>query len=284
MARFLPLIAGCALGVLPFLAAAQQQQPSAGDDPVVARVNGEDIHRSAVLEFASKLPPQYQAQLVQLYPLLVQRLIDFRLAGEAGRTAGLADDAEVRRRVAEAETRAIRDVYLEREMDRRITEDALRIRYDEYLAANPPQTEQRARHILVETEEKARALIAELDAGADFAELAKANSTGPSASEGGDLGYFTADRMVPEFAAAASALAPGEYSRVPVKTQFGWHIIKVEDRRQTQPPSFEEMKSQLREDMASEVVQAVFDDLRKTAQVEVLPAGTSMLTDGAESQ
>jgi peptidyl-prolyl cis-trans isomerase C len=109
----------------------------------------------------------------------------------------------------------------------------VKARYEQEVAAVPPEEEISARHILLETEEEAKALITELDAGKDFAELAKEKSTGPSAGNGGDLGYLTKGRMVPEFEAAAFALTPGQYGKEPVKTQFGWHVIKVEERRET---------------------------------------------------
>jgi peptidyl-prolyl cis-trans isomerase C len=123
----------------------------------------------------------------------------------------------------------------------------IKARYDKEVAATPPEEEISARHILVETEEEAKALITELDAGKDFAELAKEKSTGPSAGQGGDLGFFTKGRMVPEFEAAAFEITPGEYGKEPVKTQFGWHVIKVEERRETAPPAFEEVADQVRQ-------------------------------------
>jgi peptidyl-prolyl cis-trans isomerase C len=115
-----------------------------------------------------------------------------------------------------------------------VSDADIKARYEQEIAAVPPEEEISARHILLETEEAAKAVIAELDAGKDFAELAKEKSTGPSAAQGGDLGFFTKGRMVPEFEAAAfDALTPGEYGKEPVKTQFGWHVIKVEERRET---------------------------------------------------
>ena len=267
-----------ALGLSP--QAAAQTQPDAGEaeeNPVVARVNGEDIMRSEVFDLAQTLPPQFQQQLLQIYPLLVQRLVDFRLANEAGRAAGLADDDEVKARVARLTNQVIREVWIERAVEARLTDEALQASYASYLKANPPVKEQQARHILVETEEDARAIIGELDGGADFAELAKERSTGPSGPRGGDLGYFTDDQMVPEFSAAASALEPGEHSKDPVQTQFGWHVIKVEDRRETEPPSFEELEPQLRNELRRDNVESVLSELREGAEVEITPAGSAMV-------
>jgi len=265
-----------ALMALPAGVSAQSETPKAEDDPVVARVNGEEIRRSAVIEMVQTLPPQYQSQLAQVYPLLVQRLIDFKLAYAAGQAEGLANDREVRDRVADLEERVIREVWIERAIAALATDATLQANYEKYLAANPPKTEQNARHILLETEEEAREVIAKLESGSDFADLAKEHSTGPSGPRGGDLGYFTADQMVPEFSAAASALEPGQFTKDPVKTQFGWHVIKVEDRREVTAPSFEEMEPQLRQDLAQENVTSVLSNLRETAEIEITPAGESL--------
>ncbi len=262
--------------------AVSAQQGGTGTDPVVARVDGEPIHQSEVMELARGLPPQYQAQLMQIYPMLVQRLIDFKLAGKAGRAAELAADDEVNARVAKAEERAIREVYIEREVTARMTDDGLQSKYKDFLASNPPKNEHRARHILVETEEAARELIVMLDGGADFAELAKARSTGPSGVQGGDLGFFTDDQMVPEFSQAAAKLEPGEYSKDPTQTQFGWHVIKLVDRRTAAPPSLEEVEQKLREEMAGEAVEAVFKQLREGVTVEIL--ADLPVSEGAAAQ
>ncbi len=258
-------------------------QTSGADDAVVARVNGEEILRSEVFVLAQSLPPQYQSQLAQIYPLLVQRLVDFRLAYAAGMADGLANDQEVKTRLAEAEKRVIRDIWIERAVTALTTDNALQDSYTAYLAANPPQTELSARHILLENEEAARDIIAKLNSGGDFAELAKEHSTGPSGPRGGDLGTFTADQMVPEFSTAAQALEPGQYSKDPVKTQFGWHIIKLEDRSETAPPSFEDMEAQLRQELAGANVETVLSGLRGSAEIEITEDGSS-LAPGAAAQ
>ncbi len=266
--------AALALALLAFPAALSAQQGGAEGDAVVARVGGEEIHNSDVMAMARSLPPQYQSQLMQLYPLLVQRLVDFNLAGKAGRAAGLAEDEEVQARIAQAAEQAIREVYLEREVEARITNEGLQAMYQDHLAANPPAAEFHARHILLETEGEARAAIAELDGGADFAELAKERSTGPSGPKGGDLGYFTAEQMVPEFSAAAAKLEPGQHSAEPTQTQFGWHVIKVEDRRTAAPAAFEEVEQQLREQLARDSVAAIFKDLRDGVEIEIVSQGS----------
>ena len=127
----------------------------------------------------------------------------------------------------------------------------------------------RARHILVKTEPEAKEIIAELDKGADFATLAKDQSTGPSAAQGGDLGWFSANQMVAPFSEAVIALENGKYTSEPVKTQFGWHVIIREDSRDQTPPSFESVKEQMRPAVQREKIQQYIDGLRKTAKVEV---------------
>ncbi len=261
-----------ALAATPMTLAAQQGGAKA--DAVVARVDGEEIRQSDVMAMARSLPPRYQAQLRQLFPLLVQRLVDYKLAGKAGRAAGLAGDDKVKAFVARAEEQAIREVYLEREIDARINDAAVQDAYKAHLAANSPTEEHHARHILVETEAAAREVIALLDGGADFVELAKQRSTGPSGPKGGDLGYFTADQMVPEFSQAAAALEPGQHSAEPTQTEFGWHVIKLEDRRSGAPASLEEVEPQLREQLAREALETVLDGLRDGAEIEIVSERT----------
>ena len=268
--RFFGAALALALAATPMTLAAQED--GAQEDAVVARVDGEEIRQSDVMAMARSLPPQYQTQLTQIYLLLVQRLVDYRLAGKAGRAAGLAGDDEVKARVAKAEEQAIREVYLEREIAARVTDAAVQDAYKVYLAANPPAEESHARHILLETEEAAREVIALLDGGADFVELAKQRSTGPSGPKGGDLGYFTADQMVPEFSQATTALEPGQHTAEPVQTQFVWHVIKLEDRRKSEPASLEEVEPQLREQLARETLETVLKDLRDGAVIEIVSA------------
>jgi peptidyl-prolyl cis-trans isomerase C len=266
-------IAAIAVALSLVSGAAAAQETAVDEKLVVARVDGEDVLLGEVLRLAASLPPQYQQQFTQIYPLLVRRVVDFRLAGKAGRAEGLTEDADVKERIAEAENRAIREVYLERKIKERVTDEATRAQYAKFLEENPPKTEQHARHILLKTEAEALAVIAKLDQGSDFAELAKESSTGPSAEKGGDLGYFTADQMIPEFAEAASKLQPGEYSKTPTQTQFGWHVIKLEDRREVAQPAFADVEGQLREELTRTAVEAVLADLRANAKVEILPAG-----------
>ena len=143
----------------------------------------------------------------------------------------------------------------------------MRAAYDETVASQPPVEEVHARHILVATEDEAKAVAEEIAAGADFAETAKARSTGPSGPRGGDLGWFAKGAMVPEFADAAFALKPGEVS-APVQTQFGWHVIKLEDRRVKPAPTFEEMREELTQQLQTKAAEAAVLAARESAEVE----------------
>jgi peptidyl-prolyl cis-trans isomerase C len=171
--------------------------------------------------------------------------------------------------MAFVEEQVLQDFWIQREIALQVTLEALRKRYDERLKSMPAEEEVRARHILVATEDEAKALIAEIKKGAAFDKLAKEKSTDKaSGAEGGDLGWFKKSDMVKEFADAAFALKKGDMTDEPVKTQFGYHVIKIEDRRKAPPPAFEEMVEQLREEMAREIVTAKLDLLRAGAKIE----------------
>ncbi len=246
-----------------------QNTAAKGDDPVVARVNGKELHRSDVALAQRSLPEQYQqVPLPQIYPMLLDQLVSGMLIAEAGRKDKLADDPEVKRRTARLEDRVIQEIYINRAVEAAATDKKLHEQYDKFVKAQPANEEVSARHILVATEDEAKAIIVDLGKGADFATLAKQKSTDPAKDTGGDLGFFTRDSMVPEFADAAFKLGKGEYTKTPVHTQFGWHIIKVEDRRTAAPPSFEDSKDELTNEVAREVITAKVKALKDGAKVE----------------
>src|SRR5215472_7969053 len=238
-------------------------------NPVVARVDGTELRLSDVEAAQKNLPPQAQKlPLEKIYPVLLDRLVDGMLIIKAGRKEHLDQDPEVQDRLKHYEDRLIQEAYVNREVKQAETEDRLKARYETFLKEKPAREEVRARHILLPTEAEAKSVIAELDKGADFAALAKKYSKDPGAQSGGDLGYFGHDDMVKEFADAAFALSPGQYTKTPVKTEFGWHVIKVEDRRTGKPPSFEEAREQLSRDLAHEIIDAKLHDLRGAAKIE----------------
>ncbi len=239
-------------------------------DPVIAIVDGSAILRSDLVNVQRSLPPQFQSlPLEVLYPALVERLIDAKLISEAGRKDKLDADDEVKRRVRQFEERVVQEIYLNRLIEKQVTEAALRKRYTEFVKANPAKEELSARHILVQTEVQAKEVLAELGKGADFAEMAKARSIDPGGRQaGGDLGYFSREEMVPEFSEAAFQMKDGETSKSPVKTQFGWHIIRVEARRTAAQP-FEEVREKLVNDISQEIMTDVVTNLRKDAKIQV---------------
>ena len=222
--------------------AAKKEAPGkdapAAADPVIARVNGAVIHRSDLDALRANLPPQVaQQDPNQLYPKLLDQLIALDLAAEAARKAKVQDQPHVKQMLAFNENELLANAYLADLARKDVTEAKLKERYDQYIKTSAPHEEVHARHILVPTEEEAKQIIDQLKKGADFAKLASEKTTDPAGkTSGGDLGYFGEKDMVPEFAQAAFALKPGEFTQTPVKTQFGWHVIKVEDRRQAKPP------------------------------------------------
>ena len=253
----------------PATANAPAPGPLPPPNTVVARVDGTELHLADVEAAQQNLPPQAQKlPLEQIYPMLLDRLVDGALITEAGRKEHLEQDSELQVRLKRYEDRLIQEAYLNQAIKAAETEGQLKARYQSFAKDKAGQEEVHAQHILVKTEDEAKSVIAELDKGADFGELAKKYSTDPSARSGGDLGYFGHDDMVPAFADTAFALAKGQYSKTPVKTEFGWHVIKVEDRRAGKPPSFEEAREQLSRDLAHEIIDAKLQELRSAAKIE----------------
>lgn len=259
------LAAVIAVAAAPWLAAPALAQ----DDPVVARVNGAEIKKSDLAAAQANLPEQYrQMPLDLLYEPLLDQLINGRLLLDEATEAKVADDPEYQRQLGLTRDQLAREFVLRAEVDRAITDEVLRKRYEDYLAANPPEDQVRASHILVATEDEAKAIATELAGGADFTALATAKSTDPSAAQnGGDLGFFKKADMVPEFSEAAFALEPNQTSG-PVQTAFGWHIIRVAERRTAEPPAFEAIAGQLRDQMAGEVVATYVQSLQVGAVIE----------------
>ncbi|PRD40945.1 peptidylprolyl isomerase [Phyllobacterium phragmitis] len=233
-------------------ASAQDKAAGAADaanDPakVLATVNGETITQGEVDQASNDLDPQFsrlpdeQRRLAAL-----AALIDIKALATQGKAEKLDQTDAFKQRMAFLNDRALHNEYFKKEIVDKITDADVHARYDKEIAATPPKNEIRARHILVKTKEEAEAIIKKLDGGAKFEDLAKESSTDGSAAQGGDLGYFGQGQMVPEFEKAAFALEPGSYTKEPVKTQFGFHVIKLEDKRTQQPPAFDQVKDQVR--------------------------------------
>ncbi|HLO77516.1 MAG TPA: peptidylprolyl isomerase [Magnetospirillum sp.] len=250
---------GTAVATLPAIAADK--------DPVVAVVNGTEVHASQLTAYRRTLPPQMAAQVP--YEALLDSMINNTLVYEQGKKDGLDKDADVKRALKDIEQQLVVKAWMGKRLKAEITDAAVKQSYDKFLAEYKPVEEVRARHILVKSEDAAKEVIAELKKGADFAETAKAKSTDPSAKQnGGDLGYFTKEDMVPQFAEAAFAMHPGELSQTPVQSQFGWHVIKLEDRRMATPPTFEQAQPILRERLAEDTAERLVTEIRAKAKIK----------------
>ncbi len=265
-----------ALGLLAGIAAVPAL--AADKDPVVAQINGTEIRASAVKSYQSTLPPQVAGQVP--YEVLLDSLINNQLVFEQAKKDGADKDPELRQALKQVEQQLTVKSWMSTKLKAQVSEEAIKARYDQFLGQFQPAEEVHARHVLTETEDQAKAVIAELKKGADFAEVAKAKSKDPSAkSNGGDLGFFAKDEMVPQFAEAAFGMKAGELSQTPVQSQFGWHVIKVEDRRMSSPPTFEQAKMALREQVAEETAQKLVSDIRNKAKVKRFDLNGNPLPD-----
>ncbi len=237
-------------------------------NPVLAKVNGAEIRASDVALAEEELGPS----LAQMDPAtkkdnVLTFLIDMKIVSKEAEDKKIADRDDFKTRLAFARNRLLMDNLLAVEGKAATTDENMKKVYEDAAKQITGEQEVHARHILVETEDQAKKIEADLKKGADFAELAKKESKDPGASDGGDLGFFTKDQMVPEFSAAAFALEPGKISD-PVKTQFGWHIIKVEEKRVRKAPDFEQVKPQIETYVVRKAQADYVAKLRAAAKVE----------------
>lgn len=258
---------------VPFLAAIAISTSSmsvaiAADDPVVAIVNGHKILKSELMAARENLPEEYRpVPMEQIFPVLLSSLVDSRLVAVDAKSRKLDKEAGYKERLEQISVQVLERYAVRQAIEAAVTDDKLRTEYQNRVSGGGDK-EVSARHILVKTNDEAMAIIKELDGGADFAELAKTKSTGPSGPRGGDLGYFAKGQMVPQFETAAFALEKGAYTKEPVQTQFGFHVIKVEDSRETKPPTFEESVDEIRNDMAQAAAAQYIEGLRGAAKIE----------------
>jgi len=239
------------------------------DATTVAVVNGADITRGEVNELAKALTNGQDVPMEQVYPVIIEQLINDQLLGDKVDTSGIANDPEVTKRLDLAKEQITRGLFVERFIEKQVSDKDVKAEYAEIKKRNSGMKEIHARHILVDSEDKAKALIKKLDEGSDFAELAKESSEGPTASAGGDLGYFTKESMVPEFSEAAFALKEGKYSAEPTQTKFGWHVIYLEDQRTRPVPKLAEVENLIKGELGKKAVQTLIEDLRKDAEITV---------------
>ena len=234
----------------------------------VGSVNGEAIYLDEVMQLTEQLPEEYRRQpLETYYPNLVSEVANTKLAAIAARDANLQDNELIQDAIRIATERILAEAYFATEMRKIVTEEEIAAAYERFVADQDSREEVSARHILVDEEQAAIDLIAKLNEGADFAALAQEFSTGPSGPKGGDLGYFGRGQMVPDFETAAFALEIGTYTSAPVQTQFGWHVIKLEDKRLAEAPSLDEMRQQIGTSLSQQALARLIEELRKDAVI-----------------
>lgn len=251
-------------------AQAQGTEASAVDpqNPVVAIVDGKQIKRGEVARFLENQGVNLQQQKIDdIFPLALEQVIRGQIVINKASEAKLDNDPEVLSQLEGAKKHIMNTVFLQRTVDTKITDDVMKAAYDDYVKQIPEAEERRARHILVENEDKAKEVIAKLKEKS-FEDLAKEYSKDSSGQNGGDLGYFTKERMVPEFANAAFSLKKGDVTAAPVQSQFGWHVIKVEDIRQKPKPTLEELRPALQVQLRQEILNELIDNWQSGAKVE----------------
>ncbi|MBU1313490.1 MAG: peptidylprolyl isomerase [Alphaproteobacteria bacterium] len=243
----------------------------AQEDAIVAKVGEMEIRQSELDLAIANLDPQLQ-QLPdeQKRVAALSGAIDVKLLAQGAVNEGIRDTEDFKKRMSYITDRELHNSYFRTHVVDAVTEDEVKARYEKEIAALPKQEEVNARHILVKTEEEAKAVIVELDAGKDFAELAKTTSEDSNKSDGGDLGWFAKGRMVPEFEEAAFALEKGAYTKTPVQSQFGFHVIKLEDRRDVQPPAFEQVEPQIRQLVMRDKYLALIAEAKTEQKVEIM--------------
>ncbi|MFO8024046.1 peptidylprolyl isomerase [Thiohalophilus sp.] len=238
-------------------------------DPV-AVVNGEPISQETYERYLKYRSQQQNGESGEVdREALINELVNRQLLLQEAKKQDLDENPEIAFRIKQLKADALIQALIQKQAQSNpISEDELKKEYEQRIAASDDK-EYKASHILLKSEQEAKDVIRELDSGAVFADVAKAKSTGPTAKNGGDLGWFSANQMVPPFTRAVANMEKGSYSKTPVKTQFGWHVIKLEDERKVTPPGFDEVKEQLRSMKGSQLIQQYVIQLRQNANVEI---------------
>jgi len=241
------------------------------DSKVVAKVGELEITTQELAFAESELSREFaQVPAEKRTAAILAALIDIKLLANRAAVEGLDEKESFKARMAFVQSRNLHNLYFQETIVANVTDEEVRERFDNEIAAMAPESEIKARHILVASEEEAKAIVAELAQGKDFAELAKEKSTGPSGANGGDLGFFGKGQMVPEFEEAAFGLENGKFTTTPVKTQFGWHVILKEEEREKPKPEFEQVKDQIRQAVYREKYFDLVKQAREETKVEIL--------------
>jgi peptidyl-prolyl cis-trans isomerase C len=278
----LPLVAQ---ETAPAAAAAAPAAAAVDPNAIVATINGQNVTEADISLAEQDLGQQFgNLPPEQRRAAALSSIIEIRLMAAQAVEKGLDKDADFQRRLAFLDQRALHGELVEKEVAGKITDDEIRARYDKEIAAQKPVNEVHARHILVKTKDEADAIIKKLDGGDDFQKLANENTTDPSGkTSGGDLGFFGPGQMVPEFEKAALALEIGAYTKAPVQTQFGWHVIKVEDKRSQQPPAFDAVKDQVRSLLIREKYIELVKQVRTAGKIEITDPALKKAIDAIDA-
>ena len=264
--KIISLILSLTLISIIFIKSAQTQ-----DIPIVANVNKEKISLETMIHAMNELPPEIQSQpFMSYYEELLERVIDIKLIAQEGKKINLEEEPSVKAAIDFVTEKVLMQAFLSKYVQKNISEESLKASYNNYIADEISREEIKASHILLDTQNEAVEVIKMLNNGDDFAEVAKNKSTGPSGPSGGDLGWFKRGQMVPPFENAAFSLGQNEISQKPIQTQFGWHVIKVFEKRIPQAPSYENMKNNLIQDLERKIVSKKIQNLRNDALIEKL--------------
>jgi peptidyl-prolyl cis-trans isomerase C len=247
-----------------------------GGNPVLATVNGDAIRMSDVATAAQQLPPQIQQQIPpeKLFPMLVDQLISGKAVQIEARKQGLDKKPDISRAMQAAADQVLQNAALKAAVLPKVDEEAVKAAYDAQYAGKPGQEEVHARHILVDSEAKAQDIIKQLEAGAKFEDLAKKYGDPKDAAtqQGGDLGFFKKGDMLPEFSDVAFKLKPQEYTKTPVHTRYGWHVIQVLETRVAPPPAYDQVKSEIRQQLLQKYAKEYIAQARSQVKVQLFNA------------
>jgi peptidyl-prolyl cis-trans isomerase C len=256
--------------------------PSGGT--IVATVNGDPIRMADVAAAAQQIPQQMQGQIPpeKLFPLLIDQLVNGRAVQIQARKQGLDKDPAIAHQMQSAADQVLQSAALQRAVFPQVTEDAIKAQYDKQYAGKPGEEEVHARHILVDSEAKAKDIIRQLEAGAKFEDLSKkfGDPKDPSSQQGGDLGFFKKGDMLPEFSNVAFTLKPNEYTKTPVHTRYGWHVIQVLETKVSQPPTYDQVHDEIKQQLLRADAKAFVQQARAQVKVQLFNANGTPVKPG----
>lgn len=272
-------IVAAALFVTPVLAAAS------ADDTVIAVVNGDKIMKKDVMTAIKKLPPQAAKDTDKIFPLVVDEIINEKLIDDATTAAKIDQSDEYKKQLDALKGQLAKQLYVEKVLKEKVSDKAVKSEYAKFKKENEGREEVHAKHLLVKSEDEAKQAIKDLDDGAKFEDIVKQRSSdAASAKNGGDLGWFAEEDMLPEFSKAAFALKPGSYSKEPVHTKFGYHVIMVVEKRARQVPPMEAVGDAIRKKLTQDAVKDLIDQLRAKAQIKMYDLNGKPLNYGGSKK